>query len=563
MLDWDVTPTVEAVARFKLIINRAYQQLMLDAPFLFWETTIRFATQPDVESLSSFDYLSAINPDDIGTSTSTSVWVMRGAFEADSDADNFASLRRDRSWDGRSIILYSPGEIPHKNQLRSIWIEEVSGTDYYHVSLVKPWPASRYGAVAESWRIFTDTYWLPDDVVEVKSMRIVGVAYPTPLQFIGQSEAEERGFIDDDGNTEGGVPQFVYRHGHYQLPGPNVAPTVTAGTLNNPDEQWLGPEPFGEFEYCVTYTWGKRDLDYQNEGIHHWDSASTGDDYEESSGEVSTLIAEPRAWGQNRSREPLFESAPSPISTAITVASEDGDPLDFAKAPILTLPNIEYQLGMMLSGLTDSSDAFRRRSTSHSGIHVRVYRRRLSEDYTDYDSLGTAAAGDLGTHIPSLRKLDIHDGFYLLAEVRIEDWVDGNLTGNHFVDRGNMIPDQRRPLRDTHGYQGIRFYPMPDDRYEVEVRCMRRPPKLVSDTDVPRIHAEACEALLMYASSLVKGGTLKDTAGAAADRVDYHNLLRTLGKRYGDIRPADTPVQKRFASTRRYNRTNNPWWRIP
>ena len=49
-IDWSPTTSAEAVTRTNGFINRAYEQLCLEAPFLFFESEVKLATKPDVVS---------------------------------------------------------------------------------------------------------------------------------------------------------------------------------------------------------------------------------------------------------------------------------------------------------------------------------------------------------------------------------------------------------------------------------------------------------------------------------------------------------------------------------
>ncbi|NIN66710.1 MAG: hypothetical protein GTO63_18885, partial [Anaerolineae bacterium] len=83
--------------------------------------------------------------------------------------------------------------------------------------------------------------------------------------------------------------------------------------------------------------------------------------------------------------------------------------------------------------------------------------------------------------------------------------------------------------RETHGYQAIQLYPKPDKRYELDIRCVRRPRKLVSDSDVPAMNVEAMDAIIHRALVLFyehEGNHEK--AQLAMDR--YERNLRTLTK---------------------------------
>ncbi len=49
--DWAPSQSVEAVSRLNGFINRAYNDVCLEAPFLFFESEVKFATQEDVKEI--------------------------------------------------------------------------------------------------------------------------------------------------------------------------------------------------------------------------------------------------------------------------------------------------------------------------------------------------------------------------------------------------------------------------------------------------------------------------------------------------------------------------------
>ena len=48
--DYSPSSSPEAISRVNSFINRAYNQLALEAPFLFFETELTMAVEPDVSS---------------------------------------------------------------------------------------------------------------------------------------------------------------------------------------------------------------------------------------------------------------------------------------------------------------------------------------------------------------------------------------------------------------------------------------------------------------------------------------------------------------------------------
>jgi hypothetical protein len=528
-MDWAPDASSEAVERLDGFIDRAYQQLALEAPFLFFESAVKFTTQADASSADDTDTVSMVTDDDV-TATVDNPWV----FRTDLAVGSGTAWNDDRSWDGRHIEITDDDGVKHRNQIRSVWKQTISAVEYWCFSLLRPWPATQYGTGPFAWRVFTPHYYLPDDLIELRGARIVTGGTPyDQLDVLSQTEAEDRGYTDNPSDSSYGTPTVMFRREHFQLPGPNSAPEVVTNTLYTEFPAtygWLGPEPVGEFEYCVTYCWGKRDVDYQNPGIGFW--ATENDSYVENSAESAGIQTK---WARNRMREPLFESAPSPIvSTTVSAAAEALSPVPAVQ---LRLPNIEYMQGFMLKG-TSNSTVFRRESASHSGWHVRIYRRRLSADFTNYDDFGAISTG---MSVDGFRRMDIHDEFFLMAEMRIDEFNAGM-----FFDNGTILPDFHRRLRDVHGYQGVRLYPSPGDRYEIECRCIRRPQRLKSDSDAPAIHSEATSVLinktLAIAYAMNHDPVASATALARADRE-----LGILRKRYGDLRPSNRPRYRKMA----------------
>ena len=228
-------------------------------------------------------------------------------------------------------------------------------------------------------------------------------------------------------------------------------------------------------------------------------------------------------WGKRDSElqapnshfEPKWESAPSPISTEVTATS--------ASSVILTLPFIDqglddyyYQAG------TTPGDVTTRPRAAGSGIRIRIYVRRHTNDNLDKIP-----------HHP------MNDGvFYLLDE------IDGGATDGlvRYTHNGNTMPEYRRRLKEIHGYQTIRLHPMPDARYEVDCRVLRKPQKLINDQDAPRIHVEAVEALIQKTLGMVH--LMEGASDLAIDsETRYQAMLLTLTKRYGLI-PRVRPTKK-------------------
>ena len=553
--DWAPTQSAEAVARLNGFINRAYNDVCLEAPFMFFESQVKFATQPDAASMQAADTVSLLTPDLTTPMVPGGVnpWVFRQ--DAIVGSAGFTQWEIDRSWDGRMIELEVPDPttgkiITYRNRIRAVWQQSIGEVaQAFHFSVVTPWPYQKLGAGPFKYRVYSERYYLPDDLIQVRSMRLFKDNRNWPLSIIGQEDAEAYSFADSPKVTSHGLPRTLFRREHFQLPGPAVAPTAELTPVEDP-RFWLGPEPAGTFEYVITYCWGKRDLMFRNPtmGYH----LGYADQWENRKLPFYTEAFDtgPQEVSENRFREPLWESSPSPLSATVTTINppDQGVP---TQAIRLTLPNIEYMQGFLTEGNQNYPPGvptpFRRENFRQSGWWVRIYRRRIAEDFTNYEDLTTISGADPnsgGATITGLRKLDLPKAFFLLAEMKVDDTNEGL-----FYDNGRIIPDYHRRLREVHGYQSIQIYPYPDDRYEIDVRCVRRPPKLVDDQDTPLIHAEAID-LIIHRSLMFLYENMGNPQMAELARTRYQDNLFTLSKRYGDLRPPAVPTLRRFSRAR-------------
>lgn len=567
--DWAPTQSAEAVARLDGFINRAYNDVCLEAPFMFFESRVKFATQPDAVptldndtiSLTVFDETAPMVPNE------QNPWV----FQRDLPIGTPDALvwQVDRSWDGRTLEIDVPdpstGKITtYRNIIRAVYKNSlgVGELEVYRLTVVTPWPYHKFGTGPFKYRIYTAKYYLPDDVVQVRSMRLWHQNRNWPLDVIGQEDAETYSFADTPRVAAHGLPRTIFRREHFQLPGPAVPPDAGYPALE-PGHKWLGPEPAGTFEYVITYCWGKRDIMLRNPTMgYHLGYADQWENVQPEGGFPGffTDPAQPIDASQSRFREPLWESSPSPVSAQVTTLNAiEGEGPVFTPSPAirLTLPNIEYMQGFQALGAQRFDDGggpaatlWRRKNWRESGWWVRIYRRRVAEDFNNYAALATSigptgvGTQDGGAAVAGLVKLDLPKAFFLLAEYRIDEFNSGI-----FIDNGRILPDYHRRLREIHGYQAIQFYPYPDDRYEVDVRCVRRPPKLVDDQDAPLVHAEAVD-LIIHRALMFLYENMGNPQMAELSRSRYQENLFTLSKRYGDLRPPAVPTLRRFSRAR-------------
>lgn len=544
-VDWDPGASEEAVRRVNGFINDALEQAVLDAPFLFYEDSVRFRTQPSVEPTLVLDGLTVIT-DTTPANTPENPWVLTTTL--DRSTSGVVAWKNDRTWDGRWLdIMDTSGNVLHRTRIQSVSFYNNGANDLVKVAITTPIDHETHGTGPFKYRVYTPVYWVRDDVIEVRNARLLTDDTRQSLSFITQEDAEYNSLVGDDSVDTEGTPSLIYRRGNFTLPGPNTAPLAEIGDPAELTERWQGPEPPGKFSYRITFTWGKRSSEYQSAGpgwwagpLDNWTATGPG-----SSGTD-------KAWAEDRSKEPLWESAPSPISAEVTV-SAPATTSTTVGAVKLTLPNIEYMLGYLLAGTTSAATAFERASTGLSGWHVRVYRRRHTEDFTNYTGFGN---NQLGQSIDSLVKLDIDDSYYLLAEMAIDD-----INGGVIWDYGRILPDYRRKLRSVHGYQGIQMWPWPDAEYDVELRVLKRPERLTSGSDVPHIRSELQDLILTYAMSYLYG-MIGDPAESMKSMRDYESQLAKARKRYGDARPASQPMRMTRTRASGFRRRRAMWNRI-
>ncbi len=504
--DWQPKQSNDALARVNRFINRAYFQLAEEAPFLFFEKRVGFATLPDDTPDTDAIREATGNPSfpaDTVDVIANDPWVLQRTLGT--GVAGITLWDQTGRWRGRMIVVTDPNGVQHRRRIRDIWTQGIN----QRISLYRPW--NNDTDTLMDWRIYTEDYYLPDEVIEVSSIRLFKNNQNWPLDIIGQLEAEQYSLADNPSQVGKGVPRSAFRRYHQQIESPTSTPVAVLGAA----DQWQGPEPAGEFEYCFTYCWGYRDDDFRDFGPE---------------GIYTAAQATPSR------REPLWESSASKTVKIINTNSDSP-----GTGIRLTLPDIDY-----MQGFGRPADARYR----HSGWRKRIYRRRITVDAVNYNTLPQkfGAAPNYGGALAQ----ETPDAFYLIAD------VDGSLV--NFIDDGSVLPDYHRRLRDVHGYQSIRLYPRPDTRYEVDVRCILRPKELEDDGDVPEIHPDGMNTLLYRALAFLyeSQGNL-DLADRALNR--YRELLFTLTKRYGDLRYPGEVLTKRPARAARVIDSRRPWRR--
>lgn len=495
-VDWAPTQSADALARVDAFINRAYYQLAIDAPFLFFQDRLLVVTQADVEPQTGLTIGGVSTDDAVSVSASGDPWVLQR------DPDNAVSgiILWDETglWRGRMLEATDPSGQVHRHRIRDIWTSGQPARQY--ISLYRPWHNTTDSGM--TFRIYTDDYSLPNDLIEVNSLRIAKSNQNWPLDIIGELEAEKLSLDDSPSQVSAGIPRVAWRRRHRKMVSdPTFTPTVATVSQT----AWQGPEPAGEFSYCFTYYWGIRDPEDQTFGP-----------------EGSILTA------TGAFDVPLWESAPSPVSSEIT-ATNNG------VYHRVTTPNISQMMGFNRTGTA---------RLNRTGIRKRIYRRRHTVDTANYGGLANQDTNAINIETP--------DKYFLIADI----------PGHQVTwdDTGVSVPDYRVPISETHGYETFTMYPRPDQRYEIQVRCLRRPAKLVDPEDTPSVHLDATEVLIWRTLLL-----LYESMGNAdmADRATayYQQHLKKATDRYSDLRYPEEPMLRRPGRAQQVVDTRRPWRR--
>ena len=479
--DWSPLQSSDAVGTANRFINRAYNVIAEDAPYLFFESQVKLATKADF-SPGTGDTLEMTTVDDYWVLTRSAAGTTAGGWPT--------AAADDGDWDGRMIAITDPRGVVRRRRIRTMWVD--SGTEY--LTIDKPWP--NITDTGMTYKVYSAAYYLPDDVIMVNSMRLYEDGKTWPLVMVGQLEAEDAGFVDTTSNSITGVPRYAFRRGHYKLPSPATAPVaaVTSDTGSFDTAEFEAP---GTFRYIYTWVWGRRDDEVADMGP-----------LTNASG------------GAPRKRPPMWESSPSPASALVTVARD--------QKVTLTIPPNPHLLGFG----DDAGGRYQR-----TGWRARIYRRRESID----------TATDAQT------ALEISDQYYLIGEQLA--------TSSSSEDTGVTIPDYTRRLRNVHGYQSFGLHPWPDARYEVDVRCVRRPEPLVHDQDAPRLHPDAVEILIQQALAYMYE-KLGDFNGLALANQRYQTRLSVLAKRYSDLQSSAVVTARRPARAMRGGRRQRRWYKL-
>ena len=279
----------------------------------------------------------------------------------------------DGTWDGIMHMEITDGDgVVHRRQCREWWND---GNAYY-VTLDRPWRDDSSGDTSMAFRIYQPEFFVSDDVMEVLEPARIYDSTKQQVWAIDTAGAYRQDMVDFQGDSLG-RPYRFWRGRHFQVPAPHEPPQVEFSSRvlgKGAASSWAGPVAEGEFQFCYTYVWGRRD--------EEWQDAPSG------------------------IRDPQWESAPSPVSESVDHAK-----IASSYSIKIRPTNIDAMLGYGDSTKTDYS---------RSGLRIRIYVARLSVNE--------------GSKAATFDQVESSGKFYLLTEIEptaeLYTW-DGSVTPDY------------------------------------------------------------------------------------------------------------------------------------
>ena len=397
----------------------------------------------------------------------------------------------DGTWDSTMHLEFTdPSGQKHRRQALTWWRAVVGVDKVSYVTLDRPWPDALVVTDLMAFRVYQREFYVRDDVMEVL---FPGRVYNESRHRVWSVSAGEarRQDLDDYGTEDVGPPRRMWRGRHTQLPAPSRVPTLEA--LPELGRVWAGPERQGTFQVCYTLVKGR-----------------TSDEWQDSPLGI---------------RDPVFESAPSPVSASFNYKTTPS-----TTALKMVAENIDAITGFDVAG------SIRR---GRSGYRIRFYIARTDVFFT-------------GAGTPAFNLVETKGVFYLLAEVNASSSLNTDGTAAYIWD-GSVSPDYFRPLKHSTGYYSYRVYPHQDARYEVDFKVLRLPVKFQTDTDTAPIQRDAIPTLvelILHYVALLDGA---DQQGAQIHLNRYEDLARKFRARYANpSRVVNAVPITGFISGRRY-----------
>ena len=460
----------------------------------------------------------------------------------------------DGTWDAimHVEVTDSAGRI-RRRQCREWWLAD----GVYYVSLDRPWFEVSQSTEYD-FRIYQPEFFLQANAIEILTPMQL---FDDSEQLVGQisSGTARREYLPDFRQRVQGRPTDFWRGRFFQLPSPTEAPIVesyVAATIDNANTKsnqyflpWSGPAQAGKFEFCYTYAWGRKEQEW---------------------GESTGLF-----------NDPVFESAPSPISEVFDHAVEfdvvnkdtsAADPVNFppfadpnpaykqARAIVIQTKNLEEMLdfvgneaGIPVASSYTNPPSGAELRYGRSGIKIRIYVRRTAL-YRDYGPDASQFDDRSGTPFKiinaqhRLNRAESDGKFYLLAELNPLDQntILAGLTNpayrvSAFVWNGGtgptdtaIAPDPTRQLVKTTGYYAYHIWPTPDQDYDIDAQVLMQPKELVNDQDQVPIKQEAFSAFLELALAYMSRLDGVDQNSEVKHRALYRQLVRRFRSQHGD-----------------------------
>lgn len=365
----------------------------------------------------------------------------------------------DGTWDGtmhlevlqRKDPALNPTAVDNwaRRQSREWWTD----SDEYYVSLDRPWRnATDFDMQGH---IFQPEIFTRADVAELLLPLSVWDANRSQCWPLSAVSARTVAGVDFQRSAKG-APAALWRDRHYQMPTPTSPIATTAGGGGS----WVGPVQEGDFEFCQTWCYGVLDPE--------WRTLPGG------------------------LRQPLWESAPSPVSAAFSHAAGT----NAGKAILITPMHHSAMQGFAEVG------ALRQH---RNGWYTRVYVRRTA--------VRTAGAG-------SWNAVEISNVFYPLFD------IPSGVTSKSWT--GADVPDALARLVHSKGYYAWKVTPHQDMRYELDIPVVRRPNEMVDDADTAPLKDDAFPVfleLLLHYLSLLDG---VDRDSAAIHLAQYNTQAAAL-----------------------------------
>lgn len=358
-LSWDAPDDPRWQARARRFVDSAYKRCVADCPEALVPDELRIRL-PGTYSSGSGDAVTSF------ISTTSDPFVLSFS----SSATSSFTPQTDRSWDGLYWleITLTDGTV-WRGQCREFWTEISGGVNNKYVTIDRPWTLPPL--VNARYRLSPNYIWLRDDIIRVVAGQRFG-STGSPLSLENITSAIWHDEWSNLNSRQYNYPRRLRAERTYQHPAPNRAPTAT---IPEQDVATWGPEPWGQFDYCITYIWGYRD---------------------------------PAQKSLSGNFIPLFESAPSPVSNKVTVAGNN-DVVQVA------LPDIAWELNYgdpttLRYGRTGwMKRVYRRRYSVTGGANTSIESPEVFQFLADVDDITTSFTDD-GSIVPdySLRLPEPH-----------------------------------------------------------------------------------------------------------------------------------------------------------